>query len=75
MLVLPAAGGLRPEGGFVHGPAPGAAEASMQSSAHDEYAVMVDTFRPLSLGAALAERTEPAYHLLGWARPAPGPAP
>jgi homogentisate 1,2-dioxygenase len=58
--------------GFVHGPAPGAAEASLLSDHHEEYAVMVDTFRPLSLGSALLDGAEPFYHL-GWSRPAPEP--
>ena len=55
--------------GFVHGPAPGAAEASMKSDHHEEYAVMVDTFRPLSLGAARSRLR--ALYYLGWSRPAP----
>jgi homogentisate 1,2-dioxygenase len=57
--------------GFVHGPAPGAAEGSTRSQAHEEYAVMFDTFRPLGLGPAAAECAEPEYHL-GWSRPMPG---
>ena len=56
--------------GFVHGPSPGAAERSIGSPGHEEYAVMVDTFRPLGLGPALAECAEPDYYL-GWSRPAP----
>ncbi len=41
--------------GFIHGPQPGSVEASIGKAATDEYAVMVDTFRPLGLGeAALA---------------------
>jgi homogentisate 1,2-dioxygenase len=41
--------------GFVHGPQPGSVEASLGKSSTDEYAVMIDTFRPLGLGeAALA---------------------
>ncbi|CAN5167038.1 homogentisate 1,2-dioxygenase [soil metagenome] len=35
--------------GFTHGPQPGAAEASIGAESFDELAVMVDTFRPLSL--------------------------
>jgi len=54
--------------GFTHGPAPGAAEASTKMKAHEEYAVMIDTFQPLSLGPAAAECAEPEYHL-GWSRP------
>ncbi len=57
--------------GFVHGPAPGAAEGSINSSSHEEYAVMLDTFRPLSFGDAATECEEPEYYL-GWSRPAPG---
>jgi homogentisate 1,2-dioxygenase len=56
--------------GFTHGPAPGAAEASIASGNHEEYAVMLDTFRPLSLGPATAECAEPEYHL-GWSAAAP----
>ena len=48
--------------GFTHGPQPGGVEASIGKAAHDEYAVMVDTFRPLGLGAAAAECEDPAYH-------------
>jgi homogentisate 1,2-dioxygenase len=41
--------------GFIHGPQPGAVEASIGKASTDEYAVMIDTFRPLGLGdAALA---------------------
>jgi len=57
--------------GFAHGPAPGAAEASTKIKAHEEYAVMIDTFQPLSLGSAAAECAEPEYHL-AWSRPVPG---
>ena len=49
--------------GFVHSPAPGAAEAAILTSSHEEYAVMVDTFRPLSLGPQIAKDSEPPYHL------------
>jgi homogentisate 1,2-dioxygenase len=59
--------------GFVHGPAPGGIEASLQKSVHEEYAVMIDTFEPLSLGEASEECAEPEYYL-GWSRPAPHPA-
>jgi homogentisate 1,2-dioxygenase len=58
--------------GFVHGPAPGAAEASLRKPMHEEYAVMIDTFRPLSLGVAAAACAEADYYL-GWSRPAPAP--
>ena len=36
-------------GGIPHGPAPGAMERSIGKEATEEYAVMVDTFRPLML--------------------------
>ena len=36
-------------GGIPHGPAPGAMERSIGKKATEEYAVMVDTFRPLML--------------------------
>jgi homogentisate 1,2-dioxygenase len=37
-------------GGHSHGPQPGAVERSLGAESFDELAVMVDTFRPLSLG-------------------------
>jgi homogentisate 1,2-dioxygenase len=37
-------------GGHSHGPQPGAVEGSLGAEYFDELAVMVDTFRPLSLG-------------------------
>jgi homogentisate 1,2-dioxygenase len=41
--------------GHIHGPQPGSVEASIGKEKTDEYAVMIDTFRPLALGeAALA---------------------
>jgi homogentisate 1,2-dioxygenase len=60
--------------GFVHGPAPGAAEGSIATTEHHEYAVMLDTFAPLALGAGVAEGAVPDYHL-GWSRPAPAAPP
>ncbi|MDQ1662423.1 MAG: homogentisate 1,2-dioxygenase, partial [Blastococcus sp.] len=39
-------------GGHSHGPQPGAVEGSLGAEYFDELAVMVDTFRPLSLGEA-----------------------
>jgi homogentisate 1,2-dioxygenase len=57
--------------GFTHGPAPGAAEASTKIKAHEEYAVMIDTFEPLSLGPAAGDCEEAGYYL-GWSRPSPG---
>jgi homogentisate 1,2-dioxygenase len=38
--------------GFVHGPQPGSVEASIGAQRTEEYAVMVDTFRPLELADA-----------------------
>ena len=37
-------------GGHTHGPQPGSVEASIGATSTEEYAVMVDTFRPLDLG-------------------------
>jgi homogentisate 1,2-dioxygenase len=48
-------------GGHAHGPQPGAAEASLGAERFDETAVMVDTFRPLELGAAAAQCEDPEY--------------
>jgi homogentisate 1,2-dioxygenase len=48
-------------GGHTHGPQPGAAEASLGAERFDETAVMVDTFRPLELGAAAARCEDPDY--------------
>ncbi|HEX3827635.1 MAG TPA: homogentisate 1,2-dioxygenase [Sporichthyaceae bacterium] len=48
-------------GGHAHGPQPGAAEASLGVESFDELAVMVDTFRPLELGAAVAACEDPGY--------------
>jgi homogentisate 1,2-dioxygenase len=58
--------------GHIHGPHPGSVEASIGKERTDEYAVMVDTFRPLGLGdAALAcEDTGYAWTWLGGGRPA-----
>jgi homogentisate 1,2-dioxygenase len=38
--------------GFIHGPQPGSVEAAIGQPGTDEYAVMIDTFRPLFLGDA-----------------------
>jgi homogentisate 1,2-dioxygenase len=56
--------------GFTHGPAPGAAEASIATDRHEEYAVMLDTFRPLGLGPGAADCAEPEYYL-GWSKAPP----
>lgn len=48
-------------GGFAHGPHPDAIEASIGVEYFDELAVMVDTFRPLDLGAAAVSCEDPGY--------------
>lgn len=48
-------------GGHTHGPQPGAVERSLGAEFFDELAVMVDTFRPLELGAAGLECEDEAY--------------
>jgi homogentisate 1,2-dioxygenase len=52
--------------GWVHGPHPGGAEASIGKPYHDEYAVMIDTFKPLSLGPAAASVADAEYYT-SWA--------
>ncbi|MGE0880918.1 MAG: homogentisate 1,2-dioxygenase [Acidimicrobiia bacterium] len=52
--------------GWTHSPHPGGSEASIGKPAHEEYAVMVDTFRPLSLGPAAAAVEDHTY-LRSWA--------
>ena len=52
--------------GFVHGPQPGSVEASIGAQTTEEYAVMVDTFRPLELGDA-AFACEDAGYPWTWA--------
>jgi homogentisate 1,2-dioxygenase len=47
--------------GLTHGPQPGAVERSLGAESFDELAVMVDTFRPLELGAAAAACEDPGY--------------
>jgi homogentisate 1,2-dioxygenase len=47
--------------GLTHGPQPGAVERSLGVETFDELAVMVDTFRPLELGAAAAACEDPGY--------------
>jgi homogentisate 1,2-dioxygenase len=47
--------------GLTHGPQPGAVERSLGAEFFDELAVMVDTFRPLELGAAAAACEDPGY--------------
>jgi homogentisate 1,2-dioxygenase len=47
--------------GFIHGPQPGSVEASIGKQGTEEYAVMIDTFRPLGIGAAATECEDTAY--------------
>ena len=47
--------------GFVHGPQPGSVEASLGQPGTEEWAVMVDSFRPLRLGAAARAVEETGY--------------
>ncbi len=47
---------------WVHSPHPGGAEASIGKPAHEEYAVMIDTFAPMSLGPAASSLGDPAYY-------------
>jgi len=47
--------------GHIHGPQPGAVEASIGKERTDEYAVMIDTFRPLMLGEAALTCEDTAY--------------
>ena len=47
--------------GIPHGPAPGVPEASIGKERTDELAVMIDTFRPLTLTAAAEAFDDPAY--------------
>ena len=48
-------------GGIVHGPHPGAMERSIGKTFTDEYAVMVDPFRPLKLTEEAIKAEDPAY--------------
>jgi homogentisate 1,2-dioxygenase len=47
--------------GHIHGPQPGSVEASIGKERTDEYAVMIDTFRPLGLGPAALECEDTSY--------------
>jgi homogentisate 1,2-dioxygenase len=47
--------------GIPHGPAPGVAEASIGKERTNELAVMIDTFRPLTLTAAAEAFDDPGY--------------
>jgi homogentisate 1,2-dioxygenase len=53
--------------GHTHGPQPGAYEASIGTDYVDELAVMVDTFRPLELGADVAGCEDSSY-AWSWSR-------
>lgn len=57
--------------GCTHGPQPGAVEASLGAERFDETAVMIDTFRPLKLGAGALECEDPEY-AWSWARSSGG---
>jgi len=48
-------------GGLPHGPHPGTVEKSIGAKATEEYAVMVDTFRPLQLTKAAEAYLDPNY--------------
>ncbi|HET7530911.1 MAG TPA: homogentisate 1,2-dioxygenase [Mycobacteriales bacterium] len=47
--------------GHIHGPQPGSVEASIGKERTDEYAVMIDTFRPLGLGPAAVACEDTSY--------------
>ncbi|QUQ68801.1 homogentisate 1,2-dioxygenase [Kutzneria sp. CA-103260] len=53
--------------GFIHGPHPGAVEASLGKERTEEYALMLDTFQPLELCAS-ADRCEDESYAWSWAR-------
>lgn len=53
--------------GFIHGPQPGSVEAALGQPGTEELAVMVDTFRPLSLGTTAALIEDSGYPWT-WAR-------
>jgi homogentisate 1,2-dioxygenase len=55
--------------GHSHGPAPGAYERSIGTEFVDELAVMVDTFRPLEIGAAATACEDGGYAYSWTARP------
>ena len=54
--------------GFVHGPQPGSMERAADQDRTDEVAVMIDTFRPLSLGPAAVGASDDRYPWT-WAGP------
>jgi homogentisate 1,2-dioxygenase len=47
--------------GLPHGPHPGRAEASMSARGTDEYAVMMDSFRPLKIAMSVGTIEDKAY--------------
>lgn len=49
-------------GGIPHGPHPGSVEKSIGKEGTNEYAVMIDTFRPLKLTQAAREMDDGIYH-------------
>jgi homogentisate 1,2-dioxygenase len=51
--------------GFIHGPHPGSVHAALGAAGTDETAVMLDTYRPLRIGAAGADCEDPGY-LASW---------
>ncbi|MFY0698705.1 MAG: hypothetical protein JXR11_12680 [Balneola sp.] len=51
---------LRP-GGIPHGPHPGKAEASIGAEETDEYAVMIDTFKPMYVTEEAMRLDDPSY--------------
>ena len=53
--------------GFIHGPQPGSGERSLRAERTDEYAVMVDTFSPVSLGE-YTPKIEATDYPWSWAR-------
>jgi len=57
--------------GFTHGPQPGSVEAAIGKSGTEELAVMLDTFRPLSLAPAAFKVEDPEY-AWSWSRRRPG---
>lgn len=48
--------------GIAHGPHPGAYEGSIGHPRTEELAVMLDTFKPLSVTPAAVDTEDPAYH-------------
>ncbi len=53
--------------GFIHGPQPGSVAGAIGKHDTDEYAVMVDTFRPLDLGPA-SRHCEDHEYATSWLR-------